>query len=467
MKRLFTSLLPAALLLIASPFAYAAEPLVIEINKGEMVRLPSTASSVIVADPNIADIQVISPRLVYVQAKKVGETSLYAIDTADNTILNTTVEVTHNLSKLAKTVSELMPTADVRFKTVDGGLVMDGNVDSPMESERLTSLATSFLGEKDALVNLIATSGSDQVTLLVKIAEVSRNELKRFGINLGAALTEGNFVFNLLQGRTFLGAANAITRNQTNAGVDNSVGIRYNGGSATVDGVLDALEQQDLISILAEPNLTTTSGKAASFLAGGEFPVPVVDSQGKINVQYKPFGISLKFTPTVLSKDKISLNVSPEVSNISRVDALNVGAGGSSTAATFAIPSIQTRRAETTVELGSGQTFAIAGLLKNDRSNNIEKFPGLGDVPVLGGLFRSQNFQNDQTELVILVTPLITRAVDERTKLATPLDGYVPATDLQGLLYGKLYQEQPSPSAQAAAEAEAPALHGGGGYILD
>lgn len=443
----------SSLLLIALPFAACADapPVQVEVNKGTIVRLTRAATAVVVADPEIADIQIISPKVVYVHARKIGETSVIAIDSGDETILDTVIEVTHNISKLNRTLKQVMPSADVNFKSTDNGLVMEGFVDSPIESKRVQELAVTFLGKEQALVNMLNTAGSDQVLLQVKVAEVARTELKRFGIHMENLFTPGKFVFSLAQGRDFL-TGGSVIRN----GTDSSIFASYTGNRGSVQGVLDALEQNGLVSVLAEPSLTTTSGKTANFLAGGEFPIPLVDSDGKVTVEYKPFGISLNFTPAVLSKDKISLSVAPEVSNISSLNELNLG---ETTA--FAIPSIQTRRAETTVELASGQTFAIAGLFKNDRNNSIDKFPGLGDVPVLGALFRSHEFQNDQTELVILVTPYIVRPATE-PKLATPIDGYTPPTDMQRLLLGKLYQQQ-----GVDAAADAPKLEGQAGYILE
>ncbi len=444
-------LLSAVLACTTASIAYAEQQIYrVEVNKGQMVKLNSVASSVLVADPTIADIQVVSPRMVYLHGKKIGETSIYAIDSSDNTVLDASVEVTHNLTRLNRTLKELVPDADVELKSVDGGLVMNGFVDTPMQSDTVKNLVGGFISKDEKLVNMINTAGTDQVTLQVKVAEVSRNELKRFGIHMENLLNTGNFVFSLAQGRDFL-EGGQVLRNNT----DSSIYAGYNGGKLNVQSVIDALETQGLVSVLAEPSLTTTSGKTANFLAGGEYPIPLVDGNGGVSVEYKPFGISLNFTPTVLSKDKISLSVAPEVSNISSVNSLTLG---NNTA--FVIPSIPTRRAQTTVELGSGQTFAIAGLFKNDRSNNIDKFPGLGEVPVLGALFRSQEFQNDQSELVILVTPYLTRPVPE--KMATPLDGYTPPVDLERILQGKLYHEAP-----AAGNAEpAPALHGDGGFML-
>lgn len=463
----FTLSLPVAAhaqSIAATEITPSGNVITVEINKGRMVRLPRTASSLVVADPTIADIQVVSPRLVYVHAKKIGETSLYAVDKNDATILDATVEVTHNLSKLSRAIKTLVPDADVQVQSTDGGMVMNGYVDSPAQSEHIKELVTSFIGEKEKLVNLVSTAGSDQVTLMVKVAEVSRNELKRFGINLANVITSGNFAFQVLQGRTFLDSTGAITRKTGDFGTDNTLFGSWRGSN--VRGIIDALEKQGLISVLAEPSLTTASGKTGNFLAGGEFPIPIIDSEGKINVQYKPYGISLNFTPVVLTKDKISLTVAPEVSTIASVQGLTIG----SNTVQFTIPNLQTRRAETTVELGSGQTFAIAGLLKNDRTNNVEKFPGLGDLPVLGALFRSEDFRNDQTELVILVTPYIVRPVSERDKLKSPLDGYVPPTDLERLLLGRIYSPQDAEEGAPPVELDmkdAPRLHGEGGFIVE
>lgn len=439
MKHLHSAFLAlaAALLLTvaAAPHAHAQtagrDNITIELNKGQMVRLSRVASSVMVANPEIADIQVVSPRMVYVHARAVGQTSLYALDGQDVPIMDALINVTHSIKDLESVIRETLPSADVKVRTTAGGLVLHGFVDSPQDADNVQSIASTFIGNGQRVVNMLTTAGSDQVTLMVRVAEVSRSELKRFGINLASALSSGNFAFQLLQGRNIFDAAGNIAR----SGRDTSLYTGYQNGSRTVDGLIDALETQGLISVLAEPNLTTTSGKPANFLAGGEFPIPIVDGDGRVNVQFRPYGISLAFTPVVMSRDKISLTVRPEVSSISSLNELTLGSTSS-----FSIPSIQTRRAETTVELGSGQTFAIAGLLKNDRANNIQKFPGLGDVPVLGALFRSQEFQNDQSELVILVTPYVVKPVNEHAKMQTPLDGYTPPNDVEELLLGKLYQ---------------------------
>ncbi len=429
----------------------SAATLSIELNKGKMVHLPRNASSVIIANPAVADIQPITPHLIYVYAKKIGQTSLFATDALNNTILDNTIEVTHNISQLSDAIHQMVPSADVELKTVDGGLVMKGNVDSPAESETIKSIASTFLGQSEKLVNLLNTAGSDQVMLMVKVIEVNRSELKRFGINFQSILSKGNFAFNLENGRIFRDEdTHKILQNATIDGNENGFAFNYRrNAEQQVDGVIDALENQGLVSTLAEPNLTTTSGKTANFLAGGEFPIPQVDNQGQVNVTYKPYGVSLNFTPVVMSKDKISLTVAPEVSTISSTQGLTLG----NAQVQFTVPTLQTRKAQTTIELASGQTFAVAGLLSNDRSNTISKFPGLGDMPVLGALFRSHRFQNNQSELVILVTPVIVHSIAERAKVQSPLDGNIPPTDLQRMLEGNLYQRNPFPKKETPADA--------------
>ncbi len=443
---------------LSSAFAY--EDIVnVEMNKGKMIRFERPASSVVVANPAIADIQVISPQMVYVQGKTVGETSIYAMDEHHIEVMDATIEVTHNLSKLNRAVKAMLPNADINFKSTDNGLIIGGYADTPIEVSGIENLAKSFLGDGQAVINLVDTAGSDQVTLMVKVAEVSRSELKRFGINLASAITPGNFLFSMASGRSFVDAAGAVVRN----GSDNSLFGNYNTNSTSISGIIDALETNGLVSVLAEPNLTTTSGKAASFLAGGEFPIPTVGAEGDVTIDYKPFGISLDFTPRVLSHDKISLDVAPEVSNFISLDSVPVTGN-----LQIITPRFETRRASTTVELGSGQTFAIAGLLQNDRSNNVSKFPGLGDLPILGSLFRSTQFQNDQSELVILVTPYIVRPMDKREKAKTPLEGYTPPDDFERLLLGKMYSEQHEADATKVVEiSEAPTLHGEVGFILE
>lgn len=460
MKKIILSLLTMLIVycMVIRP-AYATE-VAVEINKGQLVRLDSPATSVVIADQNIADVQVISPRLVYINGRSVGETSILAVDKSDKVILDGTVSVTHNLSKLRKTVEETLKYNDISLDSTDNAIVLKGNVASPFIAEKMQRLAATFLRGKQSIVNMLETSQGDQVMLKIRVAEVSRNELKRFGISLESLLSAGNFVFGLASGRELVGAAlgGALLRNEN----DNALATSFRSGNTSIDGVIDALEDDGLITVLAEPNLTTKSGVNASFLAGGEIPIPVSGQDGQVTIEYRPFGVSLNFTPVVLDERKISLTVSPEVSSISNTNA--IVANG------FEIPSIITRRASTTVEVGSGESFAIAGLLRRSDMSDMSKVPGLGNIPILGALFRSSEYRQEQTELVIIATPYIVRPIGD-TKLATPIDGYVPASDMERILLGKLYSEElPENKQTDAALYDAPRprhrLHGHAGFII-
>ncbi len=472
----FTALV-ASLCLLTSNVASAADfrtamgggVINVEINKGTPVHLSRPAVSVAIADPAIADVQVISPRMLMVAGRGVGETSILAVDAQDTVIMQGTVNVTHNLSRLKRALGDMMPDNKVTATSADNAIVLKGKVDSPVLSEKLQRLASGFLSnDKQQVINMMDTSSSDQVMLKVKVVELRRSELKRFGINWESVINTGSFVFGLGQGRDFLGntlnaagAANSFDRATSG---DNSVLAGFNDGQTSLNAMIDALEADGLVSVLAEPNLTTRSGQPASFLAGGEIPIPVDNGQNGISIQYRQFGVSLQFTPIVLSKDKISLTVLPEVSALSEDNRVTTTSGVS-------VPSITTRRASTTVDLGSGQTFAVAGLLRNDTSNNISKFPILGDIPVLGTLFRSSAYRSDQTELVILITPYIVKPIDDPSLVATPLDGLVPATDFERILLGRLSgetamlpdSEAPAPDSPAAAFS---GIGGNAGFLM-
>jgi pilus assembly protein CpaC len=293
-----------------------------------------------------------------------------------------------------------------------------------------------------------------QVQLRVRVAEVSRNVLKQFGINWNALFSTGKFLFGIATANPIIVGTSLLASTRPTDSIFGS----FNSGSLDINGLIDALDDNGLITVLAEPNLTAVSGKPATFLAGGEFPIIVPDSDGRVTIEFKQFGVSLGFTPTILSENRISLHVKPEVSQLSTAGAIRID--------NFTIPSLTTRRAETTVELGNGQSFAIAGLLQNNIRHDIDKFPGLGDLPVLGTLFRSDRFQRDETELVIIVTPYIVRPVSSQ-KLALPTDGMVPPTDEDRILHGRLYRpsgrrDVPAPIVGNHAETRQPI-----GFVLE
>ncbi len=431
----------------------------VEINKGTPVHLPAPAASVAIADPTVADVQVISPKLIMIAGRGVGETSVIAVDNKDNVILQGTVVVSHNISSLQRALSAASPDNKLTATSIDGAIVLNGKVDSPIAAETAQRLASGFLSnDKQKVINMLDTSGGDQVMLKVRVVELARSELKRFGINWESLITAGSFVYGVGVGRDLVsGAATAFDR-ATNG--DNSIFGGFRDGNQNINVAIDALENDGLISVLAEPNLTTRSGQQASFLAGGEIPIPVQGQNNQVTIEYRKFGVSLQFTPIVMSKDKINLSVMPEVSALSETNRVSTTSGVS-------VPGFTTRRASTTVDLGSGQTFAIAGLLRNDSSNSVSKFPILGDVPVLGTLFRSSAFRNDQTELVILVTPFIVKPIDDPSKVATPLDGMTPANDFERIVLGRLTGETPKqPNSAKGPAAIFSGVEGEAGFLI-
>jgi len=385
----------------------AGEPIVIEVNEGHLVRIDAPATAVFVANPEIADVAVKSPRLIYVFGKKAGETTLYAVDEQEQILLNALVRITHNLSGLQQALGDLLPQAEVEAQSMDGGLVLSGAVATAVEAEDARRLATRFVGEGGEVISRLSVTAANQVNLRVRIAEVSRDVVRQLGIDWSIAGDPGGINFGLIT-RSFPDFAAEF-------GIDQSTDLLSLSTSALgidFDSFINALETENLITVLAEPNLTALSAETASFLAGGEFPIPVRQEQST-TVEFKKFGVSLAFTPTVLSEKRISLRVRPEVSALSDAGAVRVEG--------FNVPSLTVRRAETTVELGSGQTFAIAGLISTDFGQSFSEVPGLGDIPILGELFKSEKFERGDTELVILVTPYIVQPVSDQ-RLALPTD---------------------------------------------
>ena len=428
----------------------------LESNKGQLVRLDRPASSVFVANPDIADIQVRTPRLIYVLAKKPGETVLYAVDSEDRVLLSHKLSVSHNLSRLKTALKKLLPNANIDVESVDGALVLTGAVATAVEAEDARRIAVRMAGEgaKESMVNKLSVTAPNQVHLRVRVAEVARTVLKDFGINWDGLFTAGNIVVGLATGNVATAAGAFLTRTD---GVNNIFGSFNSGSTVKVDGLIDALDDEGLISILAEPNLTAVSGEQATFLAGGEFPI-LVPSDNNVTVEFKQFGVSLAFTPTMIGPNRTSLNVNTEVSQLSNTGAVQLQG--------FTIPALTTRRAQTTVELGSGQSFAIAGLLQNNITQDVSKFPGLGDVPVLGALFRSDKFQRNETELVIIVTPYIVRPVSNQ-KIAMPTDGLTPPTDAERILFGHTYRARLQKDRSRPLGPNGQSLRGPVGFVLE
>ncbi|HUB95259.1 MAG TPA: type II and III secretion system protein family protein [Stellaceae bacterium] len=460
------------------------------VSKGQMVQLPRPARSVFIADPSIADVQVPAKDLVIVFGRKPGETSLFIIGDDEKPIGSYQVVVGYDFGDVDRLVKQDVPTASVNFQTTPTGAVVTGTVPNADTAAQVDAAIKRYLPKDDQVVNQVRVAGAQQVNLRVRVAEVQRTVTKALGINWQAVSAPGSFVFGIQSGSpqylaggvaagmpplgtlSPLGGNTYFTQPSTGLPVGTSPVVpnvsfgAFSTKRATVNSVIDALADEGLLTILAEPNLTATSGQTASFLAGGEFPIPVasgtagVGASSAVTIQFKQFGVSLNFVPTILSNDHISLRVEPEVSQLD--PSIGVGLVG----AAAIIPGLIVRRAETTVDLGSGQSFAIAGLIENTSSTDINKYPGLGDLPVLGPLFRSSSFQSNQTELVIIVTPYIVRPVSEGVSLKTPTDGFAPASDVERIFYDRLTKPN-IPGAATELGAGGMRLHGDAGFIVD
>ena len=434
----------------------SGRPIRLEAGKGTLLRLSGSAATVFIANPDVADVQVKSPSLIYVNAKAPGETVLYAVDAEDNVLLNAPIRVEHDLSRLRESLYALAPGENVTVESVDGSLILNGRVSTAGRAEKATTLATAIANQaKGKVVNQLSVATPNQVNLRVKVAEVSRTVMKALGVN-----------WSKLNGRTTFLTANPFTGGQITT--QNLLGLTLGSSTAPINAMIDALASEGLVTILAEPNLTATSGQPASFLAGGEFPVPVAGSTSNgiptITVAFKEFGVKLDFTPTIIDAQHISLRVRPEVSELTTTGAVSTPIGSG---ATITIPALTKRSAETTVELGSGESFALAGLLQHNVTENVSKVPGLGDVPILGQLFRSQQFQKGETELVILVTPYLVRPAETVSALSTPTDGLIPPHDVQSIINGATYRQTLPPGEKIRVDPSSQGVVGPVGFRLD
>ncbi len=411
--------------------------------EGKLLHLPRAPASIFLADPSIADIATPTDKTVFLYGKKPGRTSLFALDANGAEIASWRVLISVSDDALRALVRAKVGDYPVSLEVTPNGAVLSGNVPTPGVAERVRATVAAFLGTGALVVNNLHVTGSLQVQLRVRVAEVSRSVSKELGINWEEASIAGSgIVVGLFTGRTFLDASqglpsllggtasNNVLRTATNAG---SLLLGYSNGNTHINSLLDALASESLLRELAEPTLVATSGETAKFLAGGQFPIPIGQGLGQISIDYKNFGVSLSFTPTVVNEDLISLKVAPEVSAL--VTDVSQGAINENG---FTVPALTVRRAETTVELGSGQSFAIGGLLQNNITTTVSRFPGLGDIPILGTLFRSSNFQRQETELIIIVTPTIVRPVARPDMERLPTAEVTAPSDVERILRSKL-----------------------------
>lgn len=428
------------------------------------VDLPADARDVIVSNPRVAEAMLHTPRRITVIGLAGGETDAVFLDAAGRTILALRVRVDAGTSALQDTLTRVAPGANVRAEAVNDSIILTGTASSPAEAARAAQIASAFVTTPDKVMNMISVAGSDQVTMRVRVVEVQRSAIKQLGFDTQAIvgrLGDTRFMFGNaatwgvnggLVGGITGGVSRDTTLNGTQPGSDG-----LNKGSATIK----AFERVGLVRTLAEPNLTSVNGEAASFLAGGEFPVPSGrDQNGQITVSYKPFGVGLSFRPVVLSEGRISLQVKVEVSELTPQGGLTIGAG---TPSAVSLPGLSVRRSENTVELPSGGSMMIAGLLQESTRQTIDSLPGATNLPVLGQLFRSRDYLMGETELVVIVEAYVVNPTAPG-RMQTPADGLRIAEDAQTIFFGQLNQAygSPAPSAQTGAGWQGPV-----GYVIE
>src|SRR6201987_5329759 len=428
------------------------------IGKSIVIDLPRDIKDVLVADPKIANAVVRSAQRAYIIGAAVGQTNIVFFDSAGQQIAAYDIAVKRDLNGIRAALKQTLPNSDIQIDGLGDGVILTGTAANPIDAQQAGDLAARLAGGADKVVNSIIVRGRDQVMLKVAVAEVARSIIKQLGIDLSANLTYGTTVVNFNN-------INPFTVNNAPLVPGNALSTTF-GGAPTVQATLRAMESAGVVRTLAEPNLTAISGESATFISGGEFPIPTgvtcqTTTAGAIGqcvqtVSFKKFGISLNFTPVVLAEGRISLRVMTEVSEISPENALQGGAGGTT------IPSIKTRRAETTLEIPSGGSIAMAGLIQEQTKQAVNGLPGVDQLPLFGQLFRSQDFINNQTELAVIVTPYVVRAVAQK-ELSRPDDGFAPATDAQSALFAQISRIYGIPGHAEPAQS----YRGSYGFITD
>lgn len=371
-----------------------------KVGQGNLLTFALPVQTVLVANPNVLDVEMVSARSAYIYGVSSGTTNLFALSSADQVVAAANVRVSQDAAAAQREMMQVAPGSGGQMGYIQDRPVTTGTVADLGSAMKLDALAQQLGTNAGGAMNLNTVRGSQQVGIRVRFAEVQRNAVENLGVNWQAMFDIGKFNIGLVSG----GFAGVGLPGTANAG--------YHSGGNNVDAVIDALQREGLVSILAEPTLTAVSGEAANFLAGGEFPIPVPQGNDTVTIEYKQFGVSLSFVPTVLPGNRIAMRVKPEVSELS--DDARVESDGVS------VPSLIIRRAETTIELASGQTFALAGMFQRNMSNSADKIPVLGDVPILGKLFQSSRYKRNETELVILITPFLMQPADSPKAVAVP-----------------------------------------------
>ena len=403
------------------------------VGKSSIIDLPRDVKDVLVADPKIANAVIRSPQRAYIIGSAVGQTNVVFFDADGQQIAAYDIAIKRDLNGVRAALKQLLPAASIQAEGVGEGVMLTGSVSTPIEAQQAGEVVARLVGGAEKVVNSIVVRGHDQVMLKVAVAEVQRSIIKQLGIDLSANMNYGSAVVNFNNANPFTANGGPLTSNSLVASAVNKAGL------PTVTATLRAMESAGVVRTLAEPNLTAISGEAATFIVGGEFPFPTgvtcqTTAAGSVgqcapSIAFKKFGISLNFTPVVLTEGKISLRVMTEVSEISTDNSINISG--------VSVPSIKTRRAETTLEIPSGGSLAMAGLIQEQTKQAVNGMPGVDQIPVLGQLFRSQDYVNNQTELMVIVTPYVVRAVAQK-ELSRPDDGFAPSSDSQSALFAQI-----------------------------
>lgn len=414
------------------------------INKAIIIELPEDARDVLVSNPEVVDAVVRTPRQVYVVGMKAGPANAFFFTASGRQLLNLEIRVERDMPELKSLIERNIKDSNVTVETINDNVVINGTVKNASDAEAARQIAIRYVTDpdkplkKEAVVNRVGIRGGDQVMVRVRVAEMQRSLAKQFSVDFGAIFEAGNIPITLSSSNPFSLLGQALSATQSFHFGDLKAG-------SDVEAILKAFERSGVIRTLAEPNLTAVSGESAKFLAGGEFPVPVArDEDGNVKIEFKPFGVGLGFTPVVLSEGRISLRISTEVSEITGENSF-VAQGGLGLDANgkliqvpgITIPGLRVRRAETTVELPSGGSMVMAGLLQQSMRQNLDGIPGLKNLPVLGSLFESRDFQSGETELVVIVTPYLVEPTSPKN-LASPTDGMVAASDAEAVLLSRL-----------------------------
>ncbi|MEO1205352.1 MAG: type II and III secretion system protein family protein [Pseudomonadota bacterium] len=432
----------------------------IGVDKSMLIELPVELQNVLVSNPEVVDAVVQTSTQVYLLAKDFGEANAFFIGPDGQRVLQLEVSVTRDLAALQDAIHRLLPGADVQVEMMGKSVVLSGYVSSPADANRAGDLAARFVKSEKDVLNMLGTDAKEQVLLKVQVAEMQRDALRRLGVDIpNSVLNAGNFTFAKVIENAFPVTGAIVPKALSFGG---AVAPAVAGGSAlqqtfstnnqSITTLIQALERAGVVKTLAEPTLTALSGETAKFLAGGEFPVPISLDDNRIALEWKEFGVNVSFSPIVLDRGRISLKVSAEVSELSSEGAVQVQG--------LSFPGLKVRRAETTLEMPSGGTLAMAGLLSDDTRQSAEGLPGLRKLPVLGALFRSTDYRRRETELVILVTPFLAKHA-AHGEMAKPTDNYAPSATLRELFFGRINR------IYGVSDSRADRYHGEYGFIVD